>query len=227
MWQQFDKGHVWANFISFSKNRKKWSRCCFVAPRGETNKFWESLSNWVSNVALMFQILRFAVKMSVHLAASQARRVSVWQPANGTSALNRPKVMVSGHFAPQTQLKASLLWAFCLPTWGHTPDCLRPIWSGQAGTGKHSQHEKSQSQPWSAGMERKWRLRRGKSIIFPATGSFNLTAYRKSLIWRSRLSAETHTAPRRSPGLTSLGKPLIMFGSCLLFLHRLDKFAWT
>lgn len=160
------------------KKKKKWSRCCFVAPQDETNKFWESLSTGVSSVALMFPILQFAVKMSVNLAASQTPRFSVSASDNlrtECAHLIDLKWRIQVTLLRKRQLKASLGWVLFVD--------VRPrSRSGPCNlskTGRYFEKQsawKSLSEPRSVGTGREWRLQRGKAIILAATSSVGLSA---------------------------------------------------
>lgn len=162
--------------------------------------------------------------MSFNLAASQTRRLSVSASGNlrlGRAHLIDLKWQIQVTLLHKRLLKASLGWFLFADVRTHSTSAPSDL----IRTGRYLETQsawKSQREPWSVGTERKWRLQRGEAIILPATGSFNLNAYRKSLIGRSRLSAQTQTAPRhwRSPGFCLLWRtalPLIRFGSSLLF----------
>lgn len=81
--------------------------------------------------------------MSVNLAASQTPRLSMSASDNLRTEyayLIDLKWRIQVTLLCKRQLKAPLGW-FCLPTWGHAPDWVRPIWARQASTLKRSQHE--------------------------------------------------------------------------------------
>lgn len=188
---------------------------------GKTNQFWESLSTRLSSVALMFQILQFAVKMSVNLAASQTRRLSVSASDNQRTEhaqLIDLKWRIQVTLLHKRQLSAPLGWFLFADVRPHS----RSGPSDLIRTGKYLETQsawKSPSEPRSVGTERKWRSQRGEAIILPASGSFNLHAYRKSLIGGSRLSAQTTRTLTWARPLRNAALPLIMFGSSALFPH--------
>lgn len=194
-----------------------------MSPQDKTNQFWESLSTRVSSVALMFPILRFAVKMSVNLAASQTPRLSMSASDNlraECAYLIDLKWRIQVTLLCKRQLKASLGW-FCLPTWGHAPDWVRPIWARQASTSKRSQHENLQVSHGAlarAGSEG-YRGEKPFSLLPPAPlaslhrGS-HLSEYPGCQHKRTVcLLAKAH----RACLLRNAALPLIMFGSFLLF----------